>query len=177
MQSEIWKDIAGYEGRYLVSSLGRVKSLRRGKEKILKPHPNNRNYLQVGLYKDKTFKPLLVHRLVAAAFIPNPSNLPMVNHRDENPSNNHVDNLEWCDAQYNVNYGTAKKKMAEKLSKKIDQFTLAREFVQTWPSMRQIWRELGIGAFYCCKGKCKSAGGFVWKYHVSDGKPEKEEVA
>ena len=90
MKREFWKDIAGYESLYQVSSFGRVKSLKFGKEKILKPGANNVNYLCVNLYKDKTSKCFLVHRLVAAAFIPNPDDLPQVNHKDEDKSNNHV---------------------------------------------------------------------------------------
>ena len=110
---EVWKDIKGYEGKYQVSNLGRVKSLPkytypRGypqlrKEKIMKPSyvGKDRNYLALKLNDGKQYK---VHRLVAEAFIPNPDNLPMVNHKDENPTNNCVDNLEWCTNSYNVKY-------------------------------------------------------------------------
>jgi hypothetical protein len=110
---EIWKDIIGFEGVYQISNFGRVKSLpkytySRGypqlrKEKILKPcyTGKNRCYATVRLNDGKGYK---IHRLVAQAFIPNPDNLPCVNHKDENPKNNHVDNLEWCTNQYNVKY-------------------------------------------------------------------------
>ena len=114
---EEWKSIPGYEGLYEVSSYGRVKSLERYKsnnggiqlikEKILKPHNTKKGYLTVQFH-NKIFK---VHRLVAQAFIPNPDNLPMVNHKDEDKTNNNVDNLEWCTAKYNSNYGTSIERM------------------------------------------------------------------
>lgn len=137
----------------------------------MKPLPHVGNYLFIGLYKNKVGKPFLIHRLVAKAFIPNPQNLPQVNHKDENPKNNRVENLEWCTAKYNNNYGTHNKRVAEKLingkcSKKVDQFTLDGEFIRTWPSGIQVTRDLRItNVCRCCKGKLKSAGGFIWKYH------------
>jgi hypothetical protein len=123
---EIWKDIDGFEGLYQVSTLGRVKSLpkytySRGypqlrKEKILKPGytGKNRCYATVRLNDGRGYK---VHRLVAQAFIPNPNNLPQVNHKDENPFNNAVDNLEWCTNQYNIKYSA--KPLSEEHKKKI----------------------------------------------------------
>lgn len=165
MKNEVWKDVAGYEGMYQVSNFGRVKRLKNGKEKMLKPLSNGRNYLKVGLFKNKIYKKFYVHRLVAEAFIPNPGNLLQVNHIDENKVNNHVDNLEWCTAKYNVNFGTRNKRMTEKRSRKVDQYTLDGKFVQAWPSVNQILRDLRIRVCECCKGKFKSAGGFVWKYH------------
>ena len=102
--NEEWRDIPGYEGLYQVSNLGRVKSLEkidaRGwhrKEKILVQIDNMHGYYQLMLYKNKNKKKISVHRLVALAFIPNPNNYPCVNHKDENPSNNCIENLEWCD--------------------------------------------------------------------------------
>ena len=112
---EIWKEIKGYEGRYQISSLGRVKSLnynKTGKEDILSPG-NIRGYLHVRLSKEGKSKPFQVHRLVALHFIPNPNNYPEVNHKDENKQNNTVDNLEWCDRKYNCNYGTRTQRSSE----------------------------------------------------------------
>lgn len=103
--TEIWKNIEGYEGKYQVSNLGQVKSMI-GQEKVLHPKKHRNGHLQIGLHKDKKRKTMYIHRLVAQAFIPNPDNLPCVNHKDENPSNNNVDNLEWCTQKYNCNYGT-----------------------------------------------------------------------
>jgi hypothetical protein len=113
---EIWKDIAGYEGRYQVSNHGRIKSLerrcraksytRRVPEKIYAQTVDTYGYPIVMLHLDGKRKTRTVHRLVAETFIPNPQNFKQVNHKDENKRNNHVDNLEWCDTQYNSAYGT-----------------------------------------------------------------------
>lgn len=123
---EKWRDIEGYEGLYQVSDKGRVKSLPkmvsypignkeftkvpRG-ELIMSLSTTSRGYKQVGLHKDGKSKRVGVHRLVAKAFIPNPDDLPQVNHKDENPSNNDASNLEWCSAKYNANYGTARERI------------------------------------------------------------------
>ena len=122
---EEWKDIIiekngvvyDYTGLYEVSNLGRVRNSRT--ERILKPTIYNNGYQNVGLYKNGKDKKFLVHRLVATMFIPNPDSLPQVNHRDENPSNNVWANLEWCDAKYNVNYGTGRERAGKKISKKL----------------------------------------------------------
>ena len=109
-----WKDIPGYEGLYQVSNLGEIKSLNyrnTGKEKILKLIKDKKGYFHVNLYKNGKLKNLQVHRLVAMAFIPNHNNYNQVNHKDENTSNNAVENLEWCTAKYNSNYGNRNKKI------------------------------------------------------------------
>ena len=101
---EEWKPIKDYEGLYEVSNLGRVKSLnykRTGKEKILKNIECRNGYLAVSLTKLGKQKVFYIHKLVAEAFIPNPDNLPQVNHIDGNKKNNKVSNLEWCDNAYN----------------------------------------------------------------------------
>lgn len=170
---EIWRDIEGYEGLYQVSSDGRVKSLEKVnnnhlvKEKILKSGNNGMGYLFVVLSKEGKIKNYTIHRLVAQAFLPNPDNLPQVNHKDEDKSNNRVENLEWCTQQYNNTYGTRLKKSAKANSIPILQFNLDSQFIKKWDSTMQIERELG---FYhsnisnCCRGKYKTAYGFVWMY-------------
>ena len=108
---EIWRNIKEYEGLYQVSNLGRIKRLSNSKslkEKILKPSARSNGYVRIVLYKNAIRKAHLVHRLVAEAFIPNPENLPCVNHIDENKLNNRVDNLEWCTAKYNAVYSLGK---------------------------------------------------------------------
>lgn len=100
---EEWRDIEGHEGKYQVSNFGRIRNSIRNK--ILKQTKVRNNYLVVSLHKNKQ-KRFYVHRLVAIAFIPNNNNLSEVNHKDENKENNHVDNLEWCNKEYNLTYGT-----------------------------------------------------------------------
>ena len=103
---EEWKEIPGYEGLYEVSNMGNVRNIRRNT--LLRLSKDCYGYTQVSLYKNSIRTGLRVHRLVAQAFLSNPDNLPQVNHKDEDKSNNRVDNLEWCDSKYNLNYGTAR---------------------------------------------------------------------
>ena len=123
---EEWRSIPGYEGLYEVSSYGRVKSLEKSyikkngimdhkPEIILSPKNNGTGYFIVCLYKNKTHKYYLIHRLVALTFIPNPDNLPCVNHLDEDKTNNRVDNLEWCDHKYNMNYNDVLKRRSQRM--------------------------------------------------------------
>ena len=165
MKKEYWKPIVGYEGLYMVSNWGRVKSMNyrhSGKERILKPVTNSSGYLLVKLCKDGKVKTFTVHRLVAEHFIPNPNNYKEVNHKDENKTNNVVSNLEWCDRKYNQNYGTR----TEKCSKKVYQYTLDGKFVKEWASTcecgRNGYTQQAISA--CCNGKLKKYRGFIWKY-------------
>ena len=169
---EEWRDIKGYEGLYQISNLGRIKSLKdnhgKYREKILKP----------GNSKGKLFK---IHRLVAIHFIENPNNYPEVNHKDENPINNHVNNLEWCTAEYNVNYGTRNKRASEKLkgsknpkARKVQCITTGKKF----NTIREAGEYYGLSQSItdvnitkCCQGKVKSAGKhpitsekLKWKY-------------
>lgn len=109
---EIWKDIKGYEGIYQVSNLGRVRSLdrivnNRSYKGRIKVPSNSKGYKRVGLLYKRNVNYYSIHRLVAQAFIPNPNNYEIVNHKDENRGNNRVDNLEWCDSKYNNSYHNA----------------------------------------------------------------------
>lgn len=105
---EVWKDIKGFEGIYQVSNLGKVRSLTRKvwnytkPGRILKPHFKNNGYLQISLSDgENVSKHIYIHRLVAQAFIPNPNNLPQINHKDFNKQNNVVNNLEWVTTSEN----------------------------------------------------------------------------
>lgn len=192
---EIWKDIQGYEGRYQVSNLGRVKSLNRKrwngytfanlKGKILKlRHHKDKDYLSVILYDGhRNGKTIETQRLVAQAFIPNPNNLPCVNHKDENPQNNKALNLEWCDYHYNNNYGNHNLKLSltrqkkkykiiairngKKASKKVKQLDLNGKLLHIYPSQTEAARKTGSkrdGISDCCRGKHKSHNGYLWEY-------------
>lgn len=166
---ENWKEIEGYTD-YMVSNLGRVKSLKFSKEKILKSSKLNNGYLFVNLCKDGKYKPYLIHRLVAQAFLPNPDNLPQVNHRNENKTDNRVENLEYCNSQYNNNYGTRNERVIKSLSIPILQFNLDGELVRKWNSITQVERELGFdkgNISRSCKQQYgfKSAYGYKWCYH------------
>ena len=95
---EIWLDIIGFEGRYQVSTWGRIRN---AKGQILKPYRNAKGYLKVALCKNGENYKRRVNRLVAQAFIPNPKNMPQVNHKDGNKENNSFTNLEWVDNRKN----------------------------------------------------------------------------
>lgn len=160
---ETFKDILGYEELYQVSNLGRIKSLKFGKEKLLSPAFDKDGYLYVCLCKNGEKKRYFIHRLVAQAFLPNPNNYPEVNHIDENKLNNNVDNLEWCDRKYNINYGTR----TEKCSKQVGQYDLSGNLIKVWKSGWEIERQLGYSSSNisaCCLGKYKTSHGYIWKY-------------
>lgn len=157
---EQWKDIKGYEGYYQISSYGKVKNIVTGN--ILKPSKSKTGYLHITLcYTNR--KDFLIHRLVALAFLQNPNNFPEVNHKDEDKSNNCADNLEWCTAKYNVNYGKGSKAR----NTKVIQYDLKNNMIKIWESMKEVEEELGIKyqcISRCCSGLRKSTGGFLWAY-------------
>ena len=167
-------DFLGYPN-YSVTDDGRVFSLnyhRSGKKKELKPRLCH-GYYKIMLCKDCKEKNISIHRLVALAFIPNPYNLPQVNHKDENKQNNNVENLEWCDAKYNNNYGTHNERIAEThlnrkdLSKPVKQFKKDGVFIKEYPSIMEVERQTGFFCGHiskCCKGRYKQAYGYIWKY-------------
>ena len=180
---EIWRDIKGYEGKYQISDLGRIKSFY-GKEKILNPKPDKDGYLVIGLCNNSTRKFHLIHRLVAETFIPNPNNLPEVNHKIddyEHRSDNRVENLEWCTREYNCNYGNRNVKISESNKGKKCHSAKKKKVIcittnKTFDSVKEaadFYRIKGNGnsICYCCKGKYKSAGKhpitgekLVWEY-------------
>ena len=178
MKNEIWKDVVGYEGRYQISSMCRVKSLARKvrhwrggeriqKERILKPITDHYGYQVVNLYTGGKQKMLRVHRLVCEAFHENPDGKPCVNHIDENKTNNCASNLEWCTSSENNNHGTRTERSAKALSKPIGQYTLDGELVKTWSSVSEAQRQTGFSRgniSQAANGKYKNSHGFIWEY-------------
>lgn len=166
--TEEWRDIKGFEGLYQVSNLGRVKSLnynKTKKEKILKPINNGRGYLYVTLWSNGKSKRFRVHRLVGQTFLDNPNNLPVINHKDENPMNNCVTNLEWCTYQYNNCYGTKLERTSKSLSKKVACYK-DKHLIKIYNSIKDTEKD-GFNqgnVWSCCNGRYKSHRGFTWRY-------------
>ena len=178
---EVWKDIQGYEDKYQISSYGRVRSkertVDRGKYGLLKVHAKDitlrqkeNGYFIVGLYSHNKEKNAYVHRLVAQAFIPNPNNLPTVNHKDGNKKHNFVSNLEWAsysdNNQHAYNHGlTHSNKNNSHMSKKIEAYDLAGNLKYTFPSMREAERKLRLsnGTVHMAIKKGWHYAGLVWK--------------
>lgn len=161
MNNETWLPVAGYEGLYEVSNLGRVRSLVSGR--VRRPAKDHGGYLIVTLCKNGEQKTYRAHRLVATAFHENPLNLPEVNHRNEVKTDNRAMNLEWCDATYNNAYGTR----IERISTPVYQYDLDGAFVAWYPSTAEAARRTGVnhGAISsCASGKRKTQGGFQWRY-------------
>lgn len=187
-EKEVWKDVVGYEGYYQVSNLGRVKRLSRHitdkngvtrywKGKVITQTPNPDGYLMCILSKDGKSNLYGVHRLVAKAFIPNPKQLPVVNHKDENKTNNNNHNLEWCTIAYNNSYGKRINEMKtsvgfiarhQKHRKPVEKYTVGGEFVERFTSLKEAYESSPeyskAGIAHCCTGRLKTYKGFKWKY-------------
>ena len=171
---ERWKDIDGFEGLYQVSDCGAVKSLCKTERK-LKPRMC-KGYETVCLCKNGVRNYRRINRLVAIAFIPNPENKPEVNHKDGNKRNNTVSNLEWCTASENQRHArsTGLSPLGFNnavLSKPVDMLSKSGELLRTFPSFKEAERQTGISRrniYMVCVGKphYKTAGGYVWKYHL-----------
>lgn len=182
---EEWRRLEEYPS-YEVSNKGRVRSIdriaiRKGRKARIKGmllNPKSeRGYLSVTLYSGsrREHKKTGVHRLVAMAFIPNPNNYPYVNHKDENKENNNSDNLEWCTAKYNSNYGTAIERrvahqdwqsIAEKNSRSVIAVDDSGRIVKRYKSMTSASNDghKTAGITKCCKGQLKTYHGLTWRY-------------
>lgn len=173
MTEEIWKDVVGYEGLYKVSNLGNVYS--NYVHRNLKQGNYKDGYKFVILNRNGRSKYMSVHRLVATAFIPNPDDLPEVNHKDETPYHNNVENLEWCDYSYNATYNDVHLKRGLQLGMPVYAYDRSGNLVYTFPSTREAERKLNMGGSnitMCCKNIGRTCYGFVW----SKDKLSKEEV-
>lgn len=163
------RPVKGYEGLYSVTSDGVIISMpkvvdngyrvQHRKQKVLKAGVRDGGYLFVVLTKNGESKNLSVHRIVAEAFLPNPENLPEVNHKDENPRNNNVKNLEWCTRQYNIEYSKGKNiiQIDRQTGKEIARY-------KSIVSASKITGIIRTAIGNACTGLSKSAGGYFWKY-------------
>lgn len=180
-EGEVWKDVVGYEGRYKVSNYGRVKSLARSfkagflfihrADFILKYNKSNLGYFRVFLFIGKNKKMFSVHRLIALAFIPNPNNLPYINHKNEDKRDNRIENLEWCTAKYNTNYGTARERgiinRMRLYSKTICQYERNGKFIKKYDNLKNVTEIFGYDRHpisKVCNGHSYTAYGYVWRY-------------
>lgn len=175
--NEIWKDIKGYEGKYQVSNLGRVRSLKYRMSncvKVMSPQNNGKGYYFIGL-RNKTNKRqhYYIHRLVYETFVgPIPSNME-INHIDCDPSNNALSNLMLATRKENLYWGdhSVKQSISQKnnkvTSKSVAQYTIDNIFLKEYPSQKEAERQTGIRSSnisMCCSGKILTAGGFKWIY-------------
>lgn len=183
---EVWKPIPNYEGFYEVSNTGKVRSIYRYR-RVLKPMISTTGYERVDLFKNKNRKQFSVHRLVAMTFIDNPDQKPFVNHKDENKTNNSVDNLEWVTHVENCHYGTAIARRTEHLdyskrrinnagqilacSKPIIQYDKNGNYIREWKSATECSKETGFsisGIRSVVRGKRNSIFGYVFKERSDD---------
>lgn len=182
-RTEEWRAVAGYEGLYEVSNLGRVRSLGRTimrntrwgtvkpytiKPRVLKSLHSQGDYCYVHLFDmDGISTNHKVHRLVAKTFVPNPDNLNEVNHKDEDKDNNRADNLEWVTHIANCNYGTRNERSAANSGRQVEQLTRDWHHVAFYQSASAASRTTGIGRKNineCLRLRTQTAGGYRWKY-------------
>ena len=178
--------IPGYPD-YLIEKDGQIFSLKTNK--WLKANIGNTGYYGIELANDKGHKRLSIHRLVALTYIPNPNNLPQVNHKDENKLNNNVNNLEWCTNQYNMTYGTFIErrvahtdyskpsyrenaiKNGKKVSRPVTRYSISGQYIDSFESAADAKRKLNLISNHiseCASGKRSTAHGYVWKYERSE---------
>ena len=162
---EKWQIIEDYSS-YQVSNLGRIRS----KKGILKPIKSSNGYLHIFLYNNGIKKQFLLHRLVCKAFKKNIYNLSEINHIDGNKENNNINNLEWCTRKENVHHFLLSNKLNNTIAKKVSQFDLLGNKLNSYKSIREASRQSNIDAhniIYCCRGQKKTAGNYIWQYDVS----------
>lgn len=168
---ELWRDVVGYEGLYQVSNTGKVRSLIFGREGSVKERllvTGRDGYQRVILRKNGIRKCHYVHRMVALVFVPTIEGKNVVNHKDGNRSNNHADNLEWCDQQYNATYADAVQKRSRAVQM-IDPVT--NEVLRIFYGVREAARETGLhypNIIHACGNSCRTSGGYKWKYVTED---------
>jgi len=168
LPNEVWKPMVEFNSQYLVSNLGRIKSIRFKKTKIIKSCMNNRGYIRIGLQSvDKHFVNRLVHREVANAFLKNPNNYPQINHKNGIKWDNRIENLEWCTNQensYHKFYILGKNNI---IPKKVNQLTLCGKIIKVYNSITEASKATGFShkkiSSICC-GYQKPSDGCNWKF-------------
>lgn len=192
MDNEIWKSMPNYEGLYEVSNFGRVRAVERvisGRqypERLLSPSPDKNGYIRVRLCRARDIKRVLVHRIVAFAFIPNPDNKPYIDHIDGSRNNNKAENLHWVTHKENLNNPITKQRF--RVSNRANKFTeVARqkskevvqkgvlmldkntsEILASFQSISEAYKATGIAISSIsavCNNKRNSAGGFRWRFN------------
>ena len=182
-----WKPVLGYEGLYEVNQFGQIRNkdgqimrqrLKKAKYTV---------YKKVSLYKDGKYKHLYVHRIVAQAFIPNPQGFELINHKDEDGTNNIVDNLEWCDRSYNATYGNSPKKISKAFKGRESEKRIAvyatnksGDSAGEWDSITEAAKDVGCSTSEisgALKGKRKTVKGLIWNYCPNCGAKMEVEVS
>lgn len=162
---ENWKPIKNYEQLYEVSSFGNVRN---SQNKTLKTKSINSNgYYRVDLWQNNKVKRLFIHRLVAEAFVPNPNNLPCVNHIDMDKKNNNVSNLEWCTQKENMEFASLFSDNFKKRNRPVIQYDLDNNYLKEYKTIKEASEINKISkSNICanCNGIRKQAGGYVWRY-------------
>lgn len=177
---EEWKPVKGYEEYYEISNLGRVRSLDRivtqknrwgqdithlYKGKVLTGDKAPNGYLSVDFRIKGHIKRKLVHRLVAEHFLDKPNGKDYINHLDCNPTNNRVENLEWCTQSENIQYAYDNGTKTPPHQKKVEQYDMDGNLIKVWESIAQAVRGCGCKNIRkVCIGERTKAGGFIWKY-------------
>ena len=178
--NEEWKPIKGYENLYMISNFGRLKHLKYGrvkKERLCGSYLNNNGYYLCHLYKNNIRRMILLHRLVAEAFVPNPNNYPFVNHKNSIRTDCAYYNLEWCTRSYNTKYSYDHNDRRRKMNWKSGKYNINSKsvimsdkngnFIKRFDCIMDAERELGIlnnSIVSCLKGRNKTSGGYKWNY-------------
>lgn len=177
---EVWKDIPGYEGLYQASTYGRVKSMEKYRtvnrfgglqllpEKILIPSPNKKGYLHLSLCNSDGKSTRRVHKLICSTFLPHfNKEHTQINHKNEDKTDNRVENLEWCTATYNNNYGSRNERASRASSKSIARYDLNGNYIDCYSSAKEIEEVFGFckeGIRACCRGEYQQMCNYIWQY-------------
>lgn len=165
LEGEIWKNIEGYEGIYEISNYGRIKNVKRGS--LVQHCLNKVGYAVVKLPKEGKRVHHKLHRLIANAFLPNPNNYPVINHKDEVKANNNLSNLEWCTHQYNNTYNQIHYRRNKSHRTSVIKMSIDGVFIESYNSVNEAGASNNIhpsSISNCLRGRDKTAAGFRWKY-------------